>query len=201
MTGRTDATKTNSLGPERREINEYLFYEYGYDLEHDPSAVTPDWPFELHPVGTIRSQEGEVQVFEFSDEHGVNFALSGRTLTCYSAYQMTLDDLQIQVEGGEWIDRQGPIDLATSRVGYETIPPLSERRRATDELARTACESPRVHEGLYLEKRSIYLALIEDTDTGGAWVVGTGLEPHRVGFPQLPRPRRLALGVGQLLRR
>jgi hypothetical protein len=185
---------------DRKMINEYLFYEFGYDLQRDPSSVADDWPFELQIIGTIHSTGGEIEVFEFIANDEVYFALSGSTLAFYPAAGMTLKDLQLQHDGAAWVAYQDPIDLATSRIGDDLVPSAVERRTTIEELAANACGSPHVLEGLYLRRIGSYLALVEDMHTGNVVIVGSGLEPHAVAFPQASSWRRLALGVGEMLR-
>lgn len=186
---------------DKRIVNEYLYYEFGYDLQQDPSAIADNWPFELKMAGTICSTQGKIDVFEFITDGGVHFALSGHTLTFYPAAGMTLDDLQLQEDGARWIARQGPVDLATSRIGDASVPSAAERRGAIGRLVADVCDSPRILEGLYLRSKGTYLVLVEDTHTGTAMVVARGLEPHTIDFPQASSWRRLALGVGKMLRK
>jgi hypothetical protein len=185
--------------PDKRMINEYLFYEFGYDLEQDSLAIAEAWPFELQMIGIISSVKGEIEVFEFVADGEVYFASSGNTLTFYPAAGMTLEDLQLQEDGATWIARQDPIDLATSRIGDDLVPSAAERRASAEQLASSVCHSPRILEGLYLRITGIYLVLMEDARTGTVMVVGSGLEPHTVGFPHASPWRRLAVGVGMML--
>jgi hypothetical protein len=184
----------------RKTINEYLFYELGYDLEHPPSAVADDWPFELQTVGTIDSIQGQIEVFEFIADNERHFALLSRGgLESYPAAGMTRMDLQLQHDGAAWIACQDPIDLATSRLGDDSIPPATERQAVIEGLAANICVSPRILEGLYLCTRGTYLALVEDPHTGASVIVGSDFEPHTVGLLQASPWRRLALGVGEML--
>lgn len=186
---------------DRKVINEYLFCEFGYDLQQPLSVVNDNWPFELKKVGTIHSAGGEIEVFEFAAGGEVYFALSGNTLTFYPAAGMTLRDLQLQHDGSAWIARQDPIDLATSQLGDESVPSVTERRAAIEALAAKVCKSPLILEGLYLRATGVYLALIEDTHTGAVSIVGSGFEPSTVAFPQASSWRRLAHGIGGMLQK
>jgi len=187
--------------PDRKAINEYLFYEFGYDLQQPPSVVNDNWPFELKRVGTIYSAKGEIEVFEFVAGGEVYFALSGNTLTFYPAAGMSLRDLQLQYDGSAWIARQHPTNLATSQLGDESVPSVTERQAAIEALAARVCRSFRILEGLYLCATGVYLALIEDTHTGTVTIVGSGLEPTTVAFPQASSWRRLAYGIGRMLQK
>jgi hypothetical protein len=183
----------------REMINEYLFYEFGYDLQYDPSAIADDWPFELQMVGTIHSLREWLEVFEFAADGEIYFVLSGDTLAFYPVAEMTLEDLQLQHNGTVWIAHQDPIDLTTSRIGDDLVPSIDERRAAIEDLGASAGVSPRIIEGLYLRNTGTYLAFIEDPRTGTGLMVGNGIEPQAVGFAQASAWRRLALGVGRML--
>ncbi|MCP4544205.1 MAG: hypothetical protein GY832_44400, partial [Chloroflexi bacterium] len=124
---------------DKKAINEYLFYEFGYDLHYAPAAIAGNWPFELQIVGTIRSHEGEIKVLEFITDDKAYFALSGSTLTFYSVAGMTLYDLELQHRGAAWIARQDPIDLATTRIGDTSVPSVTKRRIVIEDLAANAC--------------------------------------------------------------
>jgi hypothetical protein len=112
---------------------------------------------------------------------------------------MTRIDLQLQHDGAAWIACQDPIDLATSRLGDDSVPPATERQAMIEGLAANICVSPRILEGLYLCTRGTYLALVEDPHTGASVIVGSDFEPHTVGLLQASPWRRLALGVGKML--
>jgi hypothetical protein len=184
---------------EKKAINEYLFYAFGYDLQQDPSMVTEVWPFRLQFLGTIQSSEGKIEVFQFTVNEQMYFVTSGSTLVYYPAAGMTLDDLQVQHNGATWITHQNPVDLATSYLGDTVVPPVTERRAVIELLAADACTSPQILEGLYLQRLEIYLALIEDTQTGVGIIIGTDLEKCYISFPEASAWRRLALGIGKML--
>jgi hypothetical protein len=184
---------------DRKTINEYLFYEFGYDLQYDPSVVADDWPYELQLAGSLHLPQGHIEVFEFTSDDEIHFVLSGNPLCSYPAAGMTFKDLGLQHNGMAWVARQDPIDLATFCIGDDLVPSADERRAAIEDLGASACVSPRIIEGLYLRRTRIHLALIEDTRTGTGFVVGSGIQPQAVGFPQASGWRRLALGVGKML--
>lgn len=63
----------------KREINEYLFFEFGIDEEGvDEAQVGDDWPYVLQHVGTIGPQGRTTEVYHFSDDGDEFFALPGR---------------------------------------------------------------------------------------------------------------------------
>jgi hypothetical protein len=183
---------------DREAINEYLFYEFGYDLEQDSSAIADDWPFALLMIGIIHSADGEIKVFKFTADGETQFVLSDGKLDSFPAVGMDLKDLQLQHDGATWIKHQDPIDLATSRPSDDSVPPVSEREVVLKELATGVCTSPRILLGLYLRVSGTYLALIEDKQTGTAIAVGTGLGACDVTFPEASAWRRLAWGIGKM---
>jgi len=56
---------------EKKDLNRYLFYEFGLDTEGDVDEprVSDDWPFELRSVGVTSWQGKGTEVFEFNDAH------------------------------------------------------------------------------------------------------------------------------------
>ena len=62
----------------KREINEYLFLEFGIDEEReDESQVGDDWPFVLQHLGAIGPRGRTTEVYRFSDNGEGFFALAG----------------------------------------------------------------------------------------------------------------------------
>jgi hypothetical protein len=184
---------------EKREVNEYLFYEFCYDLGHEPSEVAEDWPFQLKELGTIRTHEGERRLFEFVYKGDPYVVVSGPITASYPAAGMKPGDFEIQLDGGEWLEQQGPVDLKTSVLGDDNVPPQPERKAAILSLAAPATRNPHICIGLYLRTTGRYLALVEDRDTGEAILIGTDVVPRNVGFPEASPGRRLAYAVGLLL--
>ena len=184
---------------ERREVNEYLFYEFCFDLGHEPSEVAEDWPFQLDELGTIPTSEGEARLFEFVHKGDPYVVVSGPTTASYPAAGMKPDDFAIQLDGGAWLEQQRPVDLETSVLGDEEVPPQPQRKATILSLAAPTVRNPKVLIGLYLRTTGRYLALVEDSDTGEAILVGTDVVPRTVGFPEASPGRRLALAVGLLL--
>ena len=184
---------------DKGRINRYLFSEFGYDLEHEPSTISHNWPFELHAVGMISSSGRETEVLGFAADDQDYYVLLGESLSFLPAAGMSLQDLQLQQNGQDWIDSQDPIDLATSRPLDGAVPSAIERRASIEELAASACSSLRLLKGVYLRATGTYLALIEDASGGEAMVIGTGLATRLAPFPRASPWRRLALVIGQAL--
>jgi hypothetical protein len=121
-----------------RHINEYLFYEFGFD-EADAGRVSENWPFELKPVGRFVLLSGEMTVFEFADEGETYFALDGPTaLSFLRSSGMSPEDIRTQQVGATWIGQREPVDLGTARIGYEGVPTAGERRVAITQLVAEA---------------------------------------------------------------
>jgi hypothetical protein len=186
--------------PDKRTINEYLFYEFGYDLQQPTLPISDDWPFELQRFGTIHLATGETEVYEFTANGEAYFALSGAAVVFFVPAGLSLEDLELEQNGTWWITQQDPVGLATSCIGDESIPSVSERRTAIEELGAAARISPHILEGLYLRKRGTYLALLQDRHAGKEIVVGTGLEPYSATFPGASAWRRLCVGIGKMLK-
>lgn len=186
----------------KKELNEYLRVEFGID-EEDSREAAEDWPFELTPLGRIAPGPGDPDVFLFQADEPY-FAVAAGALNFIPAQSMSLDDLRLQFTGGDWIEERNPVDLATSILGRDDVPRVAERRAAIEALARQALGSDadlRILQGLYLRSTAEYIALIENVATGEALLVGTGISPMSVPFPQCSSWRRLAYGMGVYLAR
>jgi hypothetical protein len=186
-----------------RDINEYLFYDFGPGLEEDEHRISDDWPFVLDPVGSFPVGRGTYQVYRFTDDGDAFYVLDGPALLSVPADGMTLEDLRREQQGGSWIAQGDPVDLNTSRIGDERVPPAPERRAAIVQLARNLVnvEAPIMHEGLFLMTGQTYLALVEDPTTGQEYVLSSEWGARPSVRPDLRAYRRLALTVGLLLDR
>ncbi len=178
----------------KRDLNKYLFYEFGMD--GDESSISETWPFTLRPVGNI---EGRT-VLEFDDDEPF-FALAGSSFNFLPKQGMSVDDLALQFVGSDWIAAQDPVSLEESRPGDDSVPSGIERRRVLAELGSHATQVPRaeVLEGLFLRSGRRYLGLFGVPNELEA-VVGGLDTPIRVGHARCSAWRRLAWGVGQWIR-
>ena len=159
------ATPTDVAMGELFDPNLYLFFELGFDEGHEPSEVGDDWPFALVPVGTLRG----VAVYEIQLD-GERHFVTANPANVFPAAGMEAADLEVAWAGQAWIGERDPIDLGTSAIGHEAVPPGPERRRACEALAAGAP----LLEGLYLRATGEYLVL---TDTAAA---GTSLARSRL---------------------
>lgn len=177
-------------------LNEYLFYEFGLDLEHEDPPLSATWPFELSLVGIVDGTE----VYEFVDDEPY-YALDGELVSFLPQAEMTLADLELQSRGARWIGSRDPLDLATSMIGTPDIPPTLERRKQIALLAKRLAPAgaTSILEGLYLRSERRYLALVSGLATGEAVMVGAPNMVLPVGFPKASNWRRLAWAVARWL--
>jgi hypothetical protein len=183
----------------REALNEYLFHEFGRDVDADETKVSATWPFDLHELG----RAPDLIVFEFEDDQPY-FALAGSTLTFFPQAGMTFDDIAVQHSGSKWIGARDPIDLSLSKPGDDVVPSGLERRRSLEELGSRTLPGRQVEilEGLFLRKERQYLALFRAI--GAATAVAVGIPSARsvvVGFPEASAWRRLSWAVGRSLRK
>lgn len=180
----------------RRQLNEYLFHEFGHDGPED--RISESWPFELREVG----QTNGLVAFEFDDGDERFFAIDDGALTFLPVAGMNLDDLVLQSEGSRWIGARDPVDLGTSRLGDSEVPSAIARRKALQALGETTLPGVRIVilEGLYLCAEQRYVGLF--AAIGGELAVVAGLDSVRVEvpFPKASPWRRLSWGVAAWLR-
>jgi hypothetical protein len=121
----------------RQELNEHLFYEFGYDLkEADIEEVKEDWPFVLEEAGTIELGGTTEHIFTFEDKGEKFYAVYGGALEFFPVAGIDLANLRRQFLGGGWIARRRPMGLDMVRLGDPKVPSTSERRKKIEELAR-----------------------------------------------------------------
>jgi hypothetical protein len=184
----------------RRQLNEYLFLEFGCGVEEPPPQVSADSPFALAYLGQISVVTPPVFVFEFASDGEVFFAVVDPWLDFFPKAALELDDLADQYLGSTWIGAREPIDSSTSAIGDSRVPPAVERRQCLQILAEEHLGAgATVHEGLFLAKTGEFLALVQRDNE--VLAVGTSFPPTPVGFPAASSWRRLAIAVGQHLRR
>jgi hypothetical protein len=179
------------------DVNKYLYYEFGMD--GDESSVSEDWPFQLHSIGCLELQGERTEFYEFTDGKTDYYAQEG---FFFPKAGMTIDDLYIQDKGQKWIDEQEPMDLNTSVIDDDRVPPLFERRKNIEEMGRKLLGDStdfKVVEGLFLRKNGTYLALLKIHNQANAVVIGTSLSPISVSFREASSYRRLSHAIGKLL--
>ena len=181
-----------------KSLNEYLFYEFGKDVDGDAAQVSEDWPFVLRRL----TESGSSIVFEFDDDEPY-FAFGGNHLNFMPKAGMSVDDLLLQVAGSDWIAARDPIDLGLSRPGDGSVPSSLERRRALQALGDRVMPGRKVEilEGLFLRAEAQYLGLFGTADETESVVAGIPDARVSVLFPEASAWRRLAWGVGHWLAR
>ena len=178
----------------RRDINEYLYHEFGKDGEE--SDVTDTWPFTL----TLVADEHELVVFEFHDDEPY-FAVASDALDFMPQAGMTIEDLRLQHIGSMWIGSRNPVDLDTTRLGDDSVPRTLERRAAIRALGAAIVPEDRLEilEGLYLQTEARYIGLFRERDAERAFTAGLTNTPIYVAFPEASSWRRVAWAVGSWL--
>jgi hypothetical protein len=185
------------MGTIERDLNAYLFLEFGMEEEGEETSISETWPFSLRRLGEL----GVREIFEFDDADEPYFAIGGPCLDFLPKSGMTIDDLGLQFLGYEWIAAQDPVSLAESRPGDDSIPSGIERLRVLEELGRHATGDPcaEIMSGLFLRNSRRYLGLFRVPNELEA-VVGGLDTPISVGLDRCSAARRLEWGVGQWIR-
>ena len=179
----------------KRSVNEYLFYEFGLDVEDDPGRISDEWPFRLEHIGELAGHP----VFRFVDGNEDYYALTD-VLDFLPVADMSLGDLERCRLGSKWLAERNPLDLNTTWPG-NAGPTMLERRRHLETLAEKALPGRqlRVAEGLYLRANQQQIGLVTD-DSGSAWIVGDAWPCTEAPFPRASSHRRLAWAVAAALR-
>lgn len=185
-----------------RRLNEYLFYEFGHDLNADPSSISPTSPFQLEFLGTLDEEGRDLEVFSFEFDGEAFFVIDGPSLEAQHAGGMSLSDLQAMRVGSRWIAAQDPVDLSMSLPGDTDVP--ANKNRAADILALASKAgldegATVIAHGLYLRRTGAYLAAVHAGDPTETWLVGTDREPTQLPLPDASAPQRLAAFIGMEL--
>ncbi len=186
-----------------KEINEYLFYEFGYDIkEYDENEgkISENWPFQLELLETLDIDGDTIQVFGFVYDNERHYALYGKDLDYYSVDDVELKYLKYQLEGSRWIAKRNPITLEYVVLGDPAIPSTKERaasiKKLADGIDKGECK---ILEGLFLKRTGEYLSLIKFGDEDISYIVGTNITLRGIPFPNASPARRLAIGIGLLI--
>lgn len=178
----------------RLKMNEYLALEFAID-------VTPseNLPFVL----TLTHQDPDLVIFEFEENEPFFAIESTNCLEYIPKSGMTVQDLLTEYMGSGWIADREPVSDDTVVIGDPLVPPLSERRanfgRFAAEEGRSHPENWQVIESVFLRSATKYLGLVGQPGLDHAWIIGTGLAPIKVEFPQALASRRIAFGIGKAL--
>jgi hypothetical protein len=179
----------------RRELNEYLFFEFGADGEE--SQISDSWPFEFKAVGIVEDEH----IYEFESDGEEFFAIYGRSIRYESKDGADLELLGRQIRGARWIGARGPVDLATSRGEHPVIPMIPVRRSKIEELARSLGRAgiPTILEGLFLEESREFLALVEFPGEEVVHVVGNSIRIPDIPKSPVSNWKTLSRAVGSQL--
>lgn len=187
----------------KTRVNEYLFNEFGAGAtELDRARISADWSFLLAEVGPLHAVGKEWHLFRFTDGSEEFYALADGHMTFLPVAGMLAGDIALQLEGIHWISSNEPVALDTVGGLEADIPSLTERREKTAALADLVAGGAGgvVLEGLYLVRRREYLVLAKRADEERAHIVGDRIRLRNIPYPAAAPWRRLALGIGKLVR-
>ncbi len=172
-----------------REINEYLFHEFGFVDGED--RISDEWPFVLCEVGTVRG--APLMQFRHEDE---DFYVPTDVLNFLPVGGMGVDDFTLADRGVAWLAQQRPVDLNTTSKD-DSVPRILERRGYLYEVASSALPGAdlKIVEGLFLQASGRQLALVTDGDT--SWLVGDGVGRLVVPFPKAATHIRVGWAVAK----
>jgi hypothetical protein len=180
----------------QQHLNEYLYHEFGLDVEKPNREPDSSWPFKLKRLGSIETEAGSYNVFTF-DAGELHYALDGPVTQFFPVSGMSLEDVRLQLLGESWLGRQRPVGIDTSVIGDDTVPPLQERLRATQGLADLV--SGDVTIGLFLKSCAEYVVLARRVPDRTVFVVGSSITATEARCPDAPDYRRLTASLGDLL--
>lgn len=191
------------MPPTKRDVNEYLFHEFGFDTEPSGERTIADnWPFELAELGMVDAGGESWRVFGFAQADEEFFAVANGAMNFLPREGMDIDALAMQLEGQCWIGDQDPVDLARTEGPESDTPPVPERVAAIEALVAEldSAASFEILDGLYLKRRKEYLAFVQDRASGRCHIVGDRVRLRNIPFPQVSPWRRLAIGIGKIVR-
>ena len=183
-----------------KEINEYLFYEFGYDLKEEEGKISSNWPFELKYIDEIFLNSGTIKIYKFAHDGEDYYAFNGRVLDYLPVSGIDTKYLKYQLIGQDWLRQRNPIDLTYSILCDPAIPSIKNRIRAITKL----CEKVKrqefdILEGLFFRDNKKYLSLIQYKGEDNAYIIGNDIIYRNIPFPNMLSSQRLAIGIGMLI--
>lgn len=183
----------------RQQINKYLASSL-IPHPHDTKPPTDNYPFELEYAGRI----GETLYYIFDSGFGLQYACwEPGFIGNFPMADMTMEDLVDQELGLDWIMKKRPVSLYPERYSSHGPKPSDmPGRQIIEDLARDALGPEtefEVLEGEILKRTGKYLALIQPNGAEYALVIGTDIEPLRIGHQEATRDRRMALAIARYL--
>jgi hypothetical protein len=184
-----------------RNYNEYLFHEFGYDNEDQAKRISDTWPFSFNHIGTFDIAGTKTEVFEFKDGKDDFYLVDGSSLTFYDKNGLEPKYIQMFLIGSQWIWENDPIDLNTSKLGETDIPNIPERRQKIEQLCLQHLSDGdcKILEGLFLKKKSQYVAIVRCNNDGKTAIVGDKIVVRKIPFQNLSPWKRISIGIGNLI--
>ena len=184
-----------------QKYNEYLFYEFGYEDEDQVDRISDTWPFSFNHVDTFDIAGTKTEVFEFKDGEDEFYLVDGFSLTFYGKGDLESKYIEMFLIGKHWIGQNDPIDLNTSKLGEPDIPKIPERKQKIEQLCLQHlgdcnCE---ILEGLFLKRKSQYIAIARCNKDGKTSIVGDKIVVRKIPFENLSPWKRLSIGIGNLI--
>lgn len=186
----------------KKELNEYLFFEFGFDLRaRDIATVREDWPFVLEEVGTIEVEGNINHIFVFEHEGTKYYGVYGPVIQYLPISEMDLTVLKWMFAGTVWLGHKEPINLEMVKLNDPAVPSSPEIREAITNLAKTLDSKRAVNvlEGLFLKSTREYLGLVQFDNDVKAHIVGNRMRIRNIPFEKASARQRIAIGIGKLL--
>jgi hypothetical protein len=191
----------------KKELNEYLFCEFGFDIsEENKCHVSDNWPFELKDVGSIELPNETVFIFLFSYNDISYYASYEQTsfgvrLTTFAQEGIDFLNLKRLYLGNRWIGKQESVNLDMVILDNPEIPSTKERReyiaRSTKEILG---KSPsKILECLYFKKNKEYLALVQFENENNTHIVGDKIRVRNIPLGGISPWKTLSIGIGKLI--
>ncbi|MDH4202367.1 MAG: hypothetical protein OEV87_05695 [Phycisphaerae bacterium] len=186
----------------KRDLNQYLYYEFGFDDENEDDAnVSDNRPFDLEFVGEIRINNEVMTIYLFESDNEKYYAIDGPVISYFPQGSMNLDNLRRQLLGSKWIAQFEIVNLQTVALGDPIVLPTEERRDYIRNLAKKVypektCD---ILEGLFLKDIQEYIALVKYEQDNNAHIIGDRITVRNIPFSDLSPWRRLAAGIGKLI--
>src|SRR5262249_15074552 len=120
----------------------------------------------------------------------------------YSAAGLALDQLRLQLRGGEGISRHGPVDLNTARSGDSSVRATAIGRDAINQLCEQAFGGAIpvvIHERRYFGEAQRYVSVVEPTDSKRPFLLATAITTREISNSEVSAWQRIAIGVSELL--
>ena len=186
----------------KRDLNQYLYYEFGVDDENERDAkISDNWPFKLEFIGKINIKNEVITVYAFEDDNEKFFGIDGDLISYFPQGSMDLKNLKRQFLGSKWMSQFEIINLETVVLDDAHVLSTEERRNHIKNLAKKICTTKACHilEGLFLKDAQEYIALVKFEQDKNAHIIGDRIKVRNIPFDDVSPWRRLAVGIGKLI--